>query len=77
LQQTGQDAEFATAFQAELERDASRIKNLVQAFVTDPADPPVGQTPRDEVWRRGKSRLYRYRPLSARVKPGSIEKTTA
>jgi polyhydroxyalkanoate synthase len=35
------------------------MQNLT-AMVLDPADPKTGQTPREEVYKKGKARLYRY-----------------
>ena len=46
------------AWQEELEKNVGRIRNL-HALVTRP-DPRVGRTPRDEVYKKNKTRLYRY-----------------
>lgn len=43
----------------ELERNAKRLRNLTE-MVLSPSEPKVGATPRQEVYRRNKSRLYRY-----------------
>ena len=42
----------------ELERNVKRVSNL--ARLATAADPKTGQTPREEVYKRNKSRLYRY-----------------
>jgi polyhydroxyalkanoate synthase len=46
-----------------------RLANWSESFVVNPADPPLGVTPKDVVWKRGKVRLYRYRPQADRVHP--------
>ncbi len=46
-------------FEQELSRNFQRIKNFA-ALVTDSAPPKVGCTPRTEVYKKGKARLYRY-----------------
>jgi hypothetical protein len=51
--------EVMRRWQEELERTLKRMQNL-QRMVTDPTEPKVGQTPRVEIYRRNKSRLYRY-----------------
>jgi poly[(R)-3-hydroxyalkanoate] polymerase subunit PhaC len=43
----------------ELDRNSRRLINLTR-MVGAPADPKVGQTPREEIYKRNKSRLYRY-----------------
>jgi polyhydroxyalkanoate synthase len=35
--------------------------------VLDREDPKVGQTPKDVIWERGRTRLYHYRPLAERT----------
>ena len=46
-------------WQEELDKNYRRLQNL-HAMVTNPAEPKVGQTPREEIYRTNKSRLYRY-----------------
>ena len=46
-------------WQEEIERNFRRLENLA-GLVRDPHGPRTGQTPRQEVYRRNKSRLYRY-----------------
>ncbi len=46
-------------WQEELDKSLRRLRNL-RTMVTNPAEPKVGQTPREEVYRKGKARLYRY-----------------
>src|SRR5438876_1486861 len=46
-------------WQEELERAVRRAENL-QRMITNPQEPRVGQTPRQEIYRKNKSRLYRY-----------------
>src|SRR5437879_2591859 len=52
-------AETIKQWQDELERGFRRLRNL-QGMVTIPVVPKSGQTPRVEVYKRNKSRLYRY-----------------
>src|SRR5262245_21385623 len=46
-------------WQQELDRAVRRAENLQRMLVT-PQEPKVGQTPRTEIYKRNKSRLYRY-----------------
>src|SRR6266404_6470817 len=52
-------AETIKQWQEELERGFRRLQNL-QGLVTNPVEPKTGQTPRVEIYKRNKSRLYRY-----------------
>ncbi|MGH7279087.1 MAG: alpha/beta fold hydrolase, partial [Candidatus Rokuibacteriota bacterium] len=52
-------AEALRQWQEELERGSRRMKNLGE-MLWSPTEPKIGQTPRQEVYRRNKSRLYRY-----------------
>src|SRR5437879_766055 len=52
-------AETIKQWQDELERGFRRLRNL-QGMVMNPVEPKTGQTPRVEVYKRNKSRLYRY-----------------
>src|SRR5436189_4441404 len=52
-------AETVKQWQEELERAVRRAENL-QRMITNPQEPRVGQTPRQEIYRKNKSRLYRY-----------------
>ena len=36
------------------------MQALVDNFVVNPADPPMALTHREIIWKRGKTRLYRY-----------------
>ncbi|MBI2936159.1 MAG: alpha/beta fold hydrolase [Chloroflexi bacterium] len=62
-----QTQEFASALQEEALRNAQRIQSWFEAFGLSPADPPLGVTPKDAVWQRGKIQLYRYRPQAKRL----------
>jgi hypothetical protein len=53
------DAAVVKQWQEELNRTARRAENL-RKMLTDPVEPKVGQTPREEIYKRNKSRLYRY-----------------
>ena len=55
-----ESAEFIQAFQDEAQKTMNRVKNMVDAFVVNTADPVMATTPKDVVWKRGKTRLYRY-----------------
>src|SRR6267143_1779644 len=52
-------AEIVNQWHDELERAVRRAENL-QRMVTNPQEPRVGQTPRQEIYKKNKSRLYRY-----------------
>jgi polyhydroxyalkanoate synthase len=64
-----QAPEFAQAFQAEALKNLQRWSNWTEDFVSHPADPAVGTTPRDVLWKRGKVQLYRYRPQREALHP--------
>ena len=55
-------------WQEELERQQRRAKNLAD-MVVNPTEPKVGCTPREEIFRTNKSRLYRYRSRRAHRTP--------
>ncbi len=57
---TAQAPQYAAAMQQELWQNMERWGTWVSEFVVNPADPPMDQTPKDVVWRRGKITLYRY-----------------
>jgi polyhydroxyalkanoate synthase len=46
-------------WQEELDRTLRRLTNLGE-LTTNPREPRTGQTPREEIYRSNKSRLYRY-----------------
>src|SRR3989441_5890836 len=46
-------------WQEELERTRLRMKNFAR-MMADPVEPKTGQTPRQEIYKKNKSRLYRY-----------------
>jgi len=52
-------AESVRQWQEELDRTLRRFQNLGE-MVSNPIEPRTGVTPREEVYRRNKSRLYRY-----------------
>jgi polyhydroxyalkanoate synthase len=52
----------------EVERNALRARNGIR-LATGVAQPGVGQTPKDVVWRHGRSELWRYRNDDVRVSP--------
>jgi polyhydroxyalkanoate synthase len=59
--------EAVKQWQEEMERNARRFKNLAD-MVVNPKEPRTGQTPREEIYRTNKSRLYRYEsPRTHRV----------
>jgi polyhydroxyalkanoate synthase len=51
--------ETTRQWQEELDRNVRRMRNLAR-MLTDPIEPKTGQTPRQEIHRSNKSRLYRY-----------------
>ena len=52
-------AEAVKPWQEEIERGFRRLENL-QRLMTNPPQPKTGVTPRVEIYKRNKSRLYRY-----------------
>ena len=54
------DPETMHRWEEEIERQYRRARNLVE-MVASPTEPKVGCTPREEIYRTNKSRLYRYR----------------
>lgn len=69
MAQTLTPQQAAQAFQQEAVRNLGRFSNWVENFVLSPGDPPMGQTPKDEVWKRGHTRLFRYRAQKEPVYP--------
>jgi polyhydroxyalkanoate synthase len=59
-------AETLAQLAEETRRNLLRVKHLVE-MVTDPTEPAVGPTPREEIYRKNKARLWRYR--STRTHP--------
>lgn len=55
-------------WQEEVVRQVKRTEKAKEMFLT-PHEPEVGQTPRDLIYRKGKARLYRYRPTAEAVYP--------
>ena len=55
----GGSAETVRQWQEELDRTLRRFENLGE-MVTNPVEPRTGVTPREEIYKRNKSRLYRY-----------------
>jgi polyhydroxyalkanoate synthase subunit PhaC len=53
---------------AEVERNALRARNGIRV-VTSTGGPPVGATPKDVVWRRGRCELWRYSNADVRWSP--------
>lgn len=52
-------ADAADRWQEEMQRNVQRMTNFA-TMMMNPAPPVVGATPRAEVYRKGKARLYRY-----------------
>src|SRR5947208_16168949 len=52
-------AEAVKPWQEEIERGFRRLENL-QRLMTNSLEPKTGVTPRVEIYKRNKSRLYRY-----------------
>ena len=53
-------AEFSAKLQEEARKNMERGQAMVDAFVVNPADPPMALTPHEVIWKRGKTRLLRY-----------------
>lgn len=56
----GPAADVVQRWQEEIERNLRRMRNLA-ALAAGTGEPRTGRTPREEVYKRNKSRLYRYR----------------
>lgn len=52
------EASVIEAWQEEMTRNLKRMLNVAE--LVNPKEPPVGQTPRQEIYRKGKARLSRY-----------------
>jgi len=55
----GLSPEMAARWQEELRRNALRMKHFSE-MIMNPKEPEIGPTPREELYRKNKSRLYRY-----------------
>lgn len=66
---SGAGADATARWQEEAWRTVQRMTNFA-TMVLDPAPPAVGQTPREEVYRRGQARLFRY--ASTRTRPTPV-----
>src|SRR3989454_12095829 len=55
----GLSPEMAARWQEELRRNALRMKHFSE-MIMNPKEPKIGPTPREELYRKNKSRLYRY-----------------
>lgn len=60
------EPEYAQAVRDEFQQMFLRTQKLLEVTV-DADDARVGQTPKEVIWRRGRTRLYRYRPLAERA----------
>jgi len=65
----GDTSSAASPLGAFKDEAAQRLGNWFEEFVLDPTIPPLGVTPKDLVLRRGKARLFRYRPQRKRLYP--------
>ncbi len=59
--------EFAAKFQEESQKNMERLQAMADAFMVNPADPPMALTHREIIWKRGKTRLYRYHSLETPI----------
>ena len=62
------DPDTARRWQEEIDRQARRAQNLSE-MILNPTEPKVGCTPREEIFRTNKSRLFRYRSGRAHRTP--------
>jgi len=60
--------ETVKRWQDELERSFKRMTNLAR-MVQHPVEPRTGPTPREEIYRKGKARLYRYASKRTHLTP--------
>ncbi len=58
-QDSGVQSDMLAQWQEELSRNLLRMQNFA-TMMLNPAEPAVGPTPRQEIYRKNKSRLYRY-----------------
>ena len=52
------EAQVIAQWQEEMNRNLGRMANFAELL--NPKEPPVGQTPRQEIYRKNKACLYRY-----------------
>jgi polyhydroxyalkanoate synthase len=71
-QTTTQGQETARAVQEEGVRNLHRIANWMEEFVIHPENPPMASTPKDLVWKRRNTSLFRYRPQASEIYPVPI-----
>ena len=62
------DPDAARRWQEEIERQVRRAQNLSEMMLS-PTEPKVGCTPREEIYRTNKSRLYRYQSSREHATP--------
>ena len=58
---------LATTYSEQSLKDMQRWHNWFDAFVANPANPVMGVTPKDVIWKRGEIQLYHYHPQTERV----------
>lgn len=61
-------ADVVRQWQQEAIQQMKRVTKAME-LVFQPSEPEVGKTPRDLVYRKGKARLYRYRPMADKIHP--------
>src|SRR4029453_9768658 len=64
----GVPPEVRARWQEEANRNFLRMKHFSE-MVMNPKEPEVGPTPREEIYRKGKSRLWRYAPKRTHKPP--------
>ncbi|HMH51577.1 MAG TPA: alpha/beta fold hydrolase [Candidatus Acidoferrum sp.] len=62
------DPDAARRWQEEIDRQIRRAQNLSEMML-NPTEPKVGCTPREEIYRTNKSRLYRYQSRREHATP--------
>src|SRR5438034_1927511 len=60
--------EAVKEWEEEISRAVRRAENL-HRMLTNPQEPKVGQTPREEIYKKNKSRLYRYQSKRTHTTP--------
>ena len=70
--------EMLARWQEELRRNSLRMKHFSE-MIMNPKEPEVGPTPREEIYRKGKSRLWRYASkrtgrANCRIDRGNVER---
>src|SRR5262249_36106444 len=67
----GAGIDYAQRFQDEISQMFLRTQKALELAI-DSDDAKVGQTPKDVVWQRGRTRLFHYHPMAPRTSPTPV-----